>query len=58
MENANLKVSGKNKQPPKQKTIANEMSLFREVWNWGIKEGFIRQSLKKLFDGYNLVEDE
>ena len=55
---ANPKGSGKKKQPPKQSTIADEMSLFREVWNWGIKEGFIRQSLKKPFDGYNLVEDE
>ena len=55
---ANSKGSRKKRQLPKQSTIADEMSLFREVWNWGIKEGFIRQSLKKPFDGYNLIEDE
>ena len=49
---------GKKASVPKQSTISEEMTLFREVWNWGIKEGFIRQSLKKPFDGYNLVEDE
>ena len=54
----NPKGSGKKKVAPKQSTISEEMTLFREVWNWGIKEGFIRQSLKKPFDGYNLVEDE
>ena len=54
----NPKGSGKKKVAPKQSTIAEEMTLFREVWNWGISEGFIRASLKKPFDGYNLVEDE
>ena len=31
------KGSGKKKVAPKQSTIAEEMTLFREVWNWGIK---------------------
>ena len=49
---------GKKKTEPKQSTLSEEMTLIREVWSWGIKDGFIRQSLKKPFDGYNLVEDE
>ena len=43
----NPKGSGRKKVAPKQSTIAEEMTLFRAVWNWGISEGFIRASLKK-----------
>ena len=32
--------------------------MFREVWRWGVKKGFIRSSLDVPFDDHNFIEDE
>ena len=32
--------------------------MFREVWRWGVKKGFIRASLDIPFDDHNFIEDE
>ena len=49
---------GKKKKAPCQSTIGDEITLFREVWRWGVKKGFIRASLDVPFDDHNFIEDE
>ena len=49
---------GKKKVEPAQSTIGDEITLFREVFRWGIKKGFIRPSLDLPFDDHNFIEDE
>ena len=49
---------GQKRKKPKNITIQNEMTMIREIWNWGQMNGFIQPSERKPFDYVNLVPDE
>ena len=39
-------------------TIQNEMGMIRELWRWGIEEGYIPFTPKLPFQGVNLIPDD
>ena len=43
---------------PNAITIQNEMGMIRELWRWGIEEGYIPFTPKLPFQGVNLIPDD
>ena len=53
----NPSARGKQSKKPKQSTIRDEMGMIREIWNWGIKNGYIEPTQLAPFEDENLVPD-
>tara|TARA_A200000159_G_C7336809_1_gene345421 strand:+ start:3770 stop:5200 length:1431 start_codon:yes stop_codon:yes gene_type:complete len=43
---------------PKQATIKDEIVIIRDLWGWGQRNGFIKDTAAKPFDDVNLKPDE
>ena len=53
-----LNLSRRDLGKPKAVTNQNEMGIIREIWKWGMENGFITFSPKLPFHGENLITDD